>query len=103
MQFAHSRAPQAPPVPYAVAGHVVASFRGMLPAGDLLSRPLEERVVYSMDEAETEMYVPTTGMLGIMYVYHHGDKSDNCYFFNAESQVHAAAQLPMSAVNTGQP
>ena len=45
-------------VPYAVAGHVVASFRGMLPAGDLLSRSLEERVVYTMDEAETEMYMP---------------------------------------------
>ena len=45
-------------VPYAVAGHVVASFRGMLPAGDLLSRPVEERVVYTMDEAETEMYLP---------------------------------------------
>ena len=45
-------------VPYAVAGHVVASFRGMLPADDLLSRPVEERVVYTMDEAETEMYLP---------------------------------------------
>ena len=45
-------------VPYAVAGHVVASFRGMLPEGDLLSRPVEERVVYTMDEAETEMYLP---------------------------------------------
>jgi hypothetical protein len=30
----------------------------MKPAGDLLSRPLEERVVYTMDEAETEMYLP---------------------------------------------
>ena len=30
---------------------LLASFRGMLPAGDLLSRPLEERVVYTMYEA----------------------------------------------------
>ena len=45
-------------IPYAVAGHVMATFRGMLPAGDILSRPLEERVVYTMDEAETEMHLP---------------------------------------------
>ena len=45
-------------VPYAVAGHVMASLRGILPPGDLLSRPVEERVVYTMDEAETEMYLP---------------------------------------------
>ena len=45
-------------IPYAVAGHVMATLHGMKPAGDLLSRPLEERVVYTMDEAETEMYLP---------------------------------------------
>ena len=45
-------------IPYAVAGHVMATLCGMMPAGDLLSRPLEERVVYTMDEAETEMYLP---------------------------------------------
>ena len=45
-------------IPYAVAGHVIAMFREMLPAGDILSRPLEERVVYSVDEAETEVHLP---------------------------------------------
>ena len=45
-------------IPYAVAGHVMATLRGIMPAGNLLSRPLEERVVYTMDEAETEMYLP---------------------------------------------
>ena len=45
-------------IPYAVAGHVMATLHGMMSAGDLLSRPLEERVVYTMDEAETEMYLP---------------------------------------------
>ena len=45
-------------IPYAVAGHVMATLHGMMPAGDLLSRPLEERVVYTMDEAETEMHLP---------------------------------------------
>ena len=45
-------------VPYSVAGHVLAVLRGMPLAGDLLSRPVEERVVYTMDEAETEMYLP---------------------------------------------
>ena len=45
-------------VPYSVAGHVLAVLRGMPLAGDLLSRPVEERVVYTMDEAVTEMYLP---------------------------------------------
>ena len=45
-------------IPYAVAGHVVATFHGMLPAGELLSKPLEERIVYTMDEAETEIHLP---------------------------------------------
>ena len=45
-------------IPYAVSGHVMATLCGMIPAGDLLSRPLEERIVYTMDEAETEMYLP---------------------------------------------
>ena len=44
-------------IPYAVAGHVMATLHGTMPARDLLSRPLEERVVYTMDEAETEMYL----------------------------------------------
>ena len=44
-------------IPYAVAGHVMATLHGMMPAGDLLSRPLEGSVVYTMDEAETKMYL----------------------------------------------
>ena len=45
-------------IPYAVAGHVMATLYGMKPAGDLLSKPMEERVVYTMDEAEIEIYLP---------------------------------------------
>ena len=45
-------------IPYAVASHVMATLHGMMPAGDMLSRPLEERVVYTMDEADTEMSLP---------------------------------------------
>ena len=39
-------------IPYSVAGHVLANLRGMLPARELLSRPLEERMVYSINEAK---------------------------------------------------
>ena len=45
-------------IPYSLAGHVMATLQGMLPTGDLLSRPLEDRIVYTMDEAETEMHLP---------------------------------------------
>ena len=49
-------------IPYSVAGHVMASLRGMLPARELLSKPLEERIIYTMDEAETEMYLPLVSL-----------------------------------------
>ena len=52
-------------IPYSVAGHVMATLQGMLPTGDLLSRPLEDRIVYTMDEAETEMHLP----LVMAYIY----------------------------------
>ena len=46
-------------VPYAVAGHVIATLGGMLLEQDILCRPLDERVVlYRIDEAETEMHLP---------------------------------------------
>ena len=45
-------------LPYSVAGHVLAVLQGMLLARELLSKPLEEREVYFMDEAETEMFLP---------------------------------------------
>ena len=45
-------------IPYSVAGHVLATLRGILPAKDLLSRPLEERMVYKIDGAGTETYLP---------------------------------------------
>jgi hypothetical protein len=44
-------------IPYSVAGHVLATLHGILPAKDLLSRPLEERMVYKIDGAETETYL----------------------------------------------
>ena len=94
-------------VPYAVAGHVVASFRGMLPAGDLLSRPLEERVVYTMYEAETEMNLPLVCLVLCMCTTMVTSQTIIVIFsmqnLQVNVQVHAAAQLPMSAVNTGQP
>ena len=45
-------------IPYSVAGHVLAVLRGMPLARELLSKPLEERKIYFMDEAETEMFLP---------------------------------------------
>ena len=45
-------------IPFSVVGHVLATLRGMAPARDLLSRAVEDRLVYTMDEAETEMYLP---------------------------------------------
>ena len=45
-------------IPYSVAGHVLATLRGMPLASEILSRPPEERTVYTMDEAETEMFLP---------------------------------------------
>ena len=45
-------------IPYSVAGHVLATLRGMASAEELLSKLVEERVVYTMDEAETEMHLP---------------------------------------------
>ena len=42
-------------IPYSVAGHVRATLDGMLPTGDLLSRPLEDRIVYTMDD---EVHLP---------------------------------------------
>ena len=45
-------------IPYSVAGHVLATLRGLQPARELLSKPVEERVVYTMEEPETEMYLP---------------------------------------------
>ena len=56
-------------IPYAVAGHVMAMFHGMMPAGDILSRPLEERVVYTMDEAETKMHLPQMVCNRMTYMY----------------------------------
>ena len=45
-------------IPYSVAGHVLATLHGMLPAKDFLSRPLEQRMVYKIQGAETEPYLP---------------------------------------------
>ena len=52
-------------VPYSVAGHVLTMVRGhvlvmlhgMPLARELLSRPPEERTLYTMDEAETEKFL----------------------------------------------
>ena len=45
-------------IPYSVAGHVLATLRGLQPARELLSKPVEERVIYTMEEPETEMHLP---------------------------------------------
>ena len=42
-------------IPFSVMYQVLASLHGLAPAGDLLSRPLEERVIYTMSEVETGM------------------------------------------------
>ena len=64
-------------IPYSVAGHVMATFQGMLPTGDLLSRPLEDRIVYTMDEAETEMHLP------LVMVYTYNPYVCTCVFIHA--------------------
>ena len=62
-------------VPCTVAIQVVVSFRGIphIPADDILSRPLEERVIYTMDEAEAETYLPMVCLIGF-------SESDDLFF-----------------------
>ena len=89
-------------VPYAVAGHVVASLHGMQPAVDLLSRPVKERVVYTMDETETEMYLPQVCLVLCMCITMMTNQTIIIVIFSMQNvEVHLAAQLPMPAADTG--
>ena len=47
-------------IPHSVMFQALASLRGSSPAHDLLSKPLEERIIYSMDEDETEALIVST-------------------------------------------
>ena len=43
-------------IPYSVAGHVMATLDGKLPTGDLLSRSLENRIVYEVENLPLVCY-----------------------------------------------